>query len=163
MRPEIKHVRIDGRLVHGQVITKWVFITKVNRIIVVDNEIINNPIEKNALKLSTPSNIKLSILGVDSAVTNINEGKYADQEVMILVKSPDMLRLMVEKGLEIDRINVGNISQRDNTVQVRPSVFLLKSDADNLQFLIDKGIDVYAQMIPADPEEKMQPLLSKVQ
>lgn len=162
MHQEIKHIRIDGRLIHGQVVTKWIFTTKIDRIIVVDDEILNNPLEKNALKMSTPSNVKLSILGVESAVKNINSRKYQDQKVMILTKTPKQLRMLAESGLEMTKINVGNISQREGAIQVRPSVFLKDDDIVDLSTLISMGINVTAQMVPADLEEKMENILEKI-
>lgn len=159
MKPFIKHIRIDGRLIHGQVITKWIFTTKITRIIVIDDDVINNPIEKNALKISTPSNINLSILSVATASQNINNNKYEGQDVLILVKFPETLKQLSEHGVEMDSINVGNISQRDNTKQVASSIFLLPEDIEALQYLIDKGIDVYAQMIPSDPKKELSSLL----
>ncbi|MCX3066654.1 PTS sugar transporter subunit IIB [Cetobacterium somerae] len=162
MHQEIKHIRIDGRLIHGQVVTKWIFVTKVDRIIVVDDEILNNPLEKNALKMSTPSNVKLSILGVESAVRNINNRKYKDQKVMVLTKTPRQLRMLAENGLEMKKINVGNISQREGSIQVRPSVFLKEEDIVDLSTLIKMGVDVTTQMVPADLEEKMENILEKI-
>lgn len=162
MREEIKHIRIDGRLIHGQVVTKWIFVTKVDRIIVVDNDVLSNPIEKNALKMSTPSNVKLSILGAESAARNINAGKYVGQRVMILVKVPKYLRMLAEQGLDMDKINVGNISQREGCTQVRPSVFLKEDDINDIEDLLSRGIKVTAQMVPADTEEDMKDIIEKL-
>ena len=162
MKNEIRHIRIDGRLIHGQVVTKWIFVTEVNRIIVVDDELLNNPIEKNALKISTPSNIKLSILSAESAAKNINAGNYYEQKVMILVKVPKYLRMLSEFGLDIDSINVGNISQKDGSIQVKPSVFLSEENITDLKYLISKGINVTTQMVPAEAAENMSEILNRI-
>lgn len=68
--------RIDGRLIHGQVANLWTTKLNISRIMVVDNEVISNDLEKTALKLATPSGVKLSILSVEKAANNILEGRY---------------------------------------------------------------------------------------
>ncbi|MDK2818123.1 MAG: PTS sugar transporter subunit IIB [Spirochaetota bacterium] len=162
MRKEIKHIRIDGRLIHGQVVTKWIFVTNINRIIIVDNDVLDNVVEKNALKISTPSHVKLSILGVETVVKNINNGKYEGQNVMILVKVPKYLRMLAEAGLDMTKINVGNISQKNDSVQVKASVFLSIEDVEDIKYLISRGVSVTTQMVPSDQEEDMQVLLDKL-
>ncbi len=159
---EIKHVRIDGRLIHGQVVTKWLFTKKIDRIIVVDDELLNNPIEKNALKLSTPDNIKLSILGAESAARNLNSGKYLKQNIMILVKKPKYLKELINYGVTLEKINVGNISQSDGSIRVKASIFLKKEDIEDLKYLLSKNIKITAQMVPNDTEEKMDDILEKI-
>lgn len=58
-------VRIDGRLIHGQVANLWTTKLNISRIMVVDNVVCNNAIEKSGLKLATPSGVKLSVLPVE--------------------------------------------------------------------------------------------------
>lgn len=60
--------RIDGRLIHGQVANLWTTKLNASRIMVVDNDIVNNDLEKTALKLATPPGIKLSILNTEKAL-----------------------------------------------------------------------------------------------
>ena len=62
--------RIDGRLIHGQVANLWSAKLNVSRIMVVDNDVVNNDVEKSGLKLATPPGVKLSILPVDKAAAN---------------------------------------------------------------------------------------------
>lgn len=69
-------VRVDGRLVHGQVANLWTTKLNISRIMVVDNDIVNNDIEKSGLKLATPAGVKLSVLPVEKVVNNILAGKY---------------------------------------------------------------------------------------
>ena len=72
----ITAVRIDGRLIHGQVANLWTTKLGINRIMVVDDVVTTNAIEKRGLKLATPAGVKLSILSIEIAATNILAGKY---------------------------------------------------------------------------------------
>lgn len=69
-------VRIDGRLIHGQVANLWTTKLNITRIMVVDDEVSQSAIEKSGLKLATPAGVKLSVLPYTRAAKNILAGRY---------------------------------------------------------------------------------------
>lgn len=79
-------VRIDGRLIHGQVANLWVTKLSITRILVVDDEVAMNTVEKSGLKLATPAGVKLSVLPIEKAAENILAGKYDSQRLLIVAK-----------------------------------------------------------------------------
>lgn len=99
--------RIDGRLIHGQVANLWAGKLNVSRIMVVDDEVVNNDIEKSGLKLATPPGVKLSILPVEKAAANILAGKYDSQRLFIVARKPDRFLGLVEAGVPLETLNVG--------------------------------------------------------
>ena len=98
--------RIDGRLIHGQVANLWAGKLNVSRIMVVDDEVVNNDIEKSGLKLATPPGVKLSILPVEKAAANILAGKYDSQRLFIVARKPDRFLGLVEAGVPLETLNV---------------------------------------------------------
>ena len=74
--------RIDGRLIHGQVANLWTGKLNITRIMVIDDEVAQNDIEKQGLKLACPPGVKLSILPVQKAAENILAGKYDSQRLL---------------------------------------------------------------------------------
>ena len=90
--------RIDGRLIHGQVANLWAGKLNVSRIMVVDDEVVNNDVEKSGLKLATPPGVKLSILPIEKAAANILAGKYDSQRLFIVARKPDRFLGLVEAG-----------------------------------------------------------------
>ena len=103
--------RIDGRLIHGQVANLWTTKLNISRIMVVDNDIVNNDLEKTGLKLATPAGVKLSILTEEKAATNILAGRYDSQRLLIVARRPDRFLSLIEKGVTIPELNVGNMSK----------------------------------------------------
>ncbi|MDZ7542490.1 PTS mannose transporter subunit IIAB, partial [Clostridium perfringens] len=81
---EIVNVRIDERLIHGQVAALWTNKLGITRIVVVNNEIIKDQIQKMALKMATPVGVKLSILSVDTAVNNLKINKYEKDKILLI-------------------------------------------------------------------------------
>ncbi|MDQ0177946.1 PTS system mannose/fructose/N-acetylgalactosamine-transporter subunit IIB [Bacillus chungangensis] len=146
----IKHIRIDERLIHGQVATMWVNTVKASRIMIVDNAVVKSDLEKMALKTAVPAGMKLSILTVEGAAKNILNGKYQDQRVFLIVKSPSALVGLVKNGVEIDSVNVGNMSAKQGSKQIRKSIGVTEKDVEDFLFLKNNGVKLNAQMVPSD-------------
>lgn len=157
----ITAVRIDGRLIHGQVANLWTTKLGINRIMVVDDGVTTNAIEKSGLKLATPAGVKLSILSIEKAAANILAGKYDSQRLLIIAKKPDRLLKLVELGVPIKKINVGNMSQSDDSKSITRSINVIEEDIENFKKLDEKGVELVSQMVPNDREEKFMDLLKQ--
>ncbi|MFZ7942558.1 PTS system mannose/fructose/N-acetylgalactosamine-transporter subunit IIB [Neobacillus sp. 19] len=152
----ITHIRVDDRLIHGQVATFWTNELGVNRIMVINDAIANDPTQKSILRMAAPAHVSTSIITHETAVTNISNGKYAGQKVLVVVKSPlDVLKL-VEAGLDITKFNVGNISSRPNTVALKPNISVTKEEREALEKLLDKGIEITSIMTPSDSNDLLK-------
>ncbi|KRN27543.1 PTS family mannose fructose sorbose porter component IIB [Lactobacillus selangorensis] len=157
----ITAVRIDGRLIHGQVANLWTTKLGVSRIMVVDNEVSKSDVDKAALKLAKPAGVNLSILDEKRAADHIKAGKYDSQKVFIVAKRPEILLQMVDDGVPITVINVGNMSQNDDTQSLANSINVDAEDVKAFNELNDKGVKLTAQMVPSDPVQDFMPLLKK--
>ena len=154
-------VRIDDRLIHGQVANLWTTKLNISRIMVVDDEVAKNAIEKSGLKLATPSGVKLSILPIEKAATNILAGKYDSQRLLIVARKPDRLLKLVELGVSLEEINVGNMSQTPETRSITKSINVVDADIEAFNELNRKGVRLVAQMVPSDKAENFMELLKK--
>jgi len=157
----IVHVRVDDRLIHGQVATRWSTGLRVNRIMVIDDIIAASDHEKAVLRMAAPSGVNTSILPFEKAAANIKAGNYQGQRVLLVVKSPEILVRLQEEGLELPQVNIGNLSNRFDTVQIKKSVSLSADEEKAIQTLLNSGVKVTAQMVPDDPETSIEVFLSK--
>lgn len=155
----ITAVRIDGRLIHGQVANLWTPKLNINRIMVIDNEVAENDIEKQGLKLATPNGVKLSVLPVERAAKNLLEDRYKTQRVLIITRKPQALLELVKYGVELDKINVGNMSQNEHTKSITKSISVEAEDVEVFKKLENLGINLTHQMVPNSNEEKFMTLL----
>lgn len=151
--------RIDGRLIHGQVANLWTTKLNISRIMVVDDEVAENTIEKSGLKLATPAGVKLSVLPVAKAAENILAGKYDSQRLLIVARKPDSFLKLVEAGVPIETLNVGNMSQTPETRSITRSINVVDEDVVVFNKLHEKGVTITAQMVPNDPVEDFMKLL----
>ncbi|EJA1932428.1 PTS sugar transporter subunit IIB [Staphylococcus pseudintermedius] len=153
--------RIDGRLIHGQVANLWATKLNIGRFIVIDNEVAQSDIDKQALKLATPAGIKLSVLPVEKAANNINNGKYDSQRVMVIAKRPDRFVELVNNGVKIEELNVGNMSQTNETLSVTNSINITDEDVNNFKLLQEKGVNIISQMVPNDKSVDFMSLIKE--
>ncbi|WP_086428642.1 PTS system mannose/fructose/N-acetylgalactosamine-transporter subunit IIB [Staphylococcus cornubiensis] len=153
--------RIDGRLIHGQVANLWATKLNIGRFIVIDNEVAQSDIDKQALKLATPAGIKLSVLPVEKAANNINNGKYDSQRVMVIAKRPDRFVELVNNGVKIEELNVGNMSQTNETRSITNSINITDEDVDNFKLLQEKGVNIISQMVPNDKSVDFMTLIKE--
>ena len=148
----IIHIRIDDRLIHGQVATMWTNELGATRIMVINDEVANNDMQKSLLRMAAPPNVSTSIITKETAVKNISSGKYKGQKVFIVVKSPLDILYLLNNGLDIKEINVGNMSAKSNTEVVKTTISVTKEEKEAFKKLIERGVEVTAIMTPGAPK-----------
>ncbi len=159
---KIVQVRIDERLIHGQVASFWTSYLGANRIMVIDNNAVKDNIQKTALKMACPPGVKLSILSTGKAAENLLSQKYKDEKIFIVLKGPEVLLELREKGLNLDEVNVGNMSSGRGTTQVKKSVNVTEEDVKNFHKLEELGVTLYAQMVPNDDRVNFSKLIESM-
>ncbi len=147
----IKHIRIDDRLIHGQVAGLWTNNLKANRIMVINDPIAADEVQKNLLRMVAPPTVRTSIIARDTAVANISNGKYHGQNVFIVVKSPEDVLYLLNNGLNIKEVNLGNISSRENTEKIKAGINVTASERAALKELLAKGVRITTIRTPSDP------------
>lgn len=153
--------RVDGRLIHGQVANLWATKLNITRFLVIDDEVAQSNIDKQSLKLATPSGIRLSVLPIEKAAHNINNGKYDSQRLMVIARKPDRFLQLLEHGVKLDELNVGNMSQTEETQSLTKSINVTDTDIDVFKKLNDKGLKIVSQMVPNDEAVNFMSLLNK--
>lgn len=109
------NVRIDERLIHGQVATMWTNRLQLTRLMVVDNQVVKSSIQKTALKTACPANVHLSILTSKGAAKRIKSHQYDGQRVLLLVKGPAILKELAD--LQVGYLQLMSVTCRLNQAQ----------------------------------------------
>lgn len=155
----ILNVRIDGRLIHGQVANLWTSYLDITRIMVVDDVAANNDIDKAGLRLACPAGVNLSVLTVEKAANNINEGRYDSQRLLLVTRDPQTLLRLVEQGVALTEINAGNMPKTEATRAIRKTVHVTDADVAVFKQLSAKGISLTAQLVPNEEKVDLMQLL----
>lgn len=151
----IRMLRIDDRLLHGQVVFIWSKQIDIKGIVVANDALVDDPIQSMAMKMVVPQHIRLLIERVDDAVHFLNDPRIETMGVMVVVKDPnDAARIM--RGLNkpdiVERMNIGNSGRVDkgSRQKLTTEVYVNDQDVKALQELLEYEIPFDIQMIPTN-------------
>ena len=159
---KISLVRIDDRLIHGQVATRWTKETNVSRIIVVSDEVAADKVRKTLLTQVAPPGVSAHVVDVDKMVRVWNNPKYARDRVMLLFTNPTDVVRVVEQGVEVKSVNIGGMAFRQGKTQVNNAVSVDAKDIEAFKKLNARGIELEVRKVSNDPKLKMMDLIAKV-
>lgn len=159
---EIKLARVDFRLMHGQVITNWVKQVSANHILVVDEELENNQFMAQVYLMAAPPGIKVNILSPERAVKNLVAGKFSKVSLLVLFKSVESAKETFDLGLSLDRLQIGGLGSGTGRVMISNQLSLDEKEALLLKEMGEKGVDIFFQAVPKEPEIPLSKALEKV-
>lgn len=154
--------RIDDRLIHGQVATRWTKETNVSRIIVVSDEVAADTVRKTLLTQVAPPGVTAHVVDVAKMIRVYNNPKYARERVMLLFTNPTDVERVVEGGVNITSVNIGGMAYRQGKTQVNNAVSVDSKDIDAFNKLNARGIELEVRKVSNDQKLKMMDLLRKV-
>lgn len=146
---EIVLTRVDDRLIHGQVMTKWSKGLGCNALFVVDNPTAKDPFLRDIYVMSTAnSGMTIKVFTIDEVVEYWNSTGFEKYNAIILTKTIGAVNEMIEKGMPIKRLNIGGIAKSKESKFVIPSVGLKQSDVDTLKTMEAKDVEIFFQTVP---------------
>ena len=157
----VVHVRIDNRLIHGQIMIAWSKKIRLQRIIVTNDKVAADPMQQTLLKAVAPANTKVSVLSVKACADYCNSPAAEKEDIFIIAKNPEDVVGLLEAGLHITAVNLGNAAYEPNTRKVTKTVYLTQSAARAMKKLHDMGLRITSQMIPSEPDVEYWPTIEK--
>lgn len=154
--------RIDDRLIHGQVATRWTKETNVTRIIVVSDEVAADTVRKTLLTQVAPPGVTAHVVDVAKMVRVYNNPQYAGNRVMLLFTNPTDVERVVEGGVKITSVNIGGMAFRQGKTQVNNAISVDEKDIEAFKKLNERGIELEARKVSTDQKLKMMDLIAKV-
>jgi len=153
----VKLLRIDSRLLHGQVAVNWVSNVGATSILIANDEIMDNEMGKMALKMAKPNGINLAIRSIEQGAQLLNDPRSKDISIFVLVKTiEDAVRLTAMTN-EVKKINIGGIKKREGSKLIAAAVYVNDEDIENLKKLKTQVADIEFRMVPADSPKKFSP------
>lgn len=155
----IKLLRVDERLVHGQVALAWTNALNADCIFVVNDEVRSDKLRLTTLKMAVPAGVKFVSKSVDDAIEALNSGKTDKYKMLVVVGSVrDALRL-AEGAPIIDSVNLGNMKKLEGRSQLTPSVYASSEEINTLRTLLERGIKVGCQAVPTEDNIPVETLI----
>jgi PTS system mannose-specific IIB component len=155
----IAWVRIDDRLIHGQVVEGWIPYLKVNHVVVVSEAAAADETQKLLMRIGLPESIGLEVLGVDAARARLLAESDPDKQVLVLAPSPREVLELMTGGLKAESVNVGGLHYSVGKVQLGRAIFLNQEDRDALLAIAGRGAQLDARGVPLDRRSNLLSLL----
>ena len=155
--PNILLTRIDARLIHGQVATQWSGVLGANLLLVANDAVAGDSFRQGLMNMAAPAYAQTRYFTIQKTIDIIGKASPA-QKIFIICENPqDVLRL-VEGGVPIKKVNIGNMHMADGKRQVATSVAVDDNDVAAFTKLRDLGVELEIQRVPTIAPEDISKL-----
>lgn len=152
-------VRIDNRLVHGQVGGPWSASLDVNVLIVVDDEVAMDPLQQRLMEFVAKSNnIRIRFFSLEGFKEALKEsGPHT--KMFVVVRNVQTAAKLVQMGVPIEDVNLGNMHYEKGKIPLSRKVYVNEEDAEALQVLLDNHVKCFMQDVPGTYREEITTLV----
>lgn len=163
----IKSLRIDERLIHGQVAMTWTKSLNLTGLVVASDEAADNDIQKMTLKMAAPSNVKTIIQTVDGAIKTLLDPRAAKMRLMVITPTvKDAVKIAKAMPTQIEMVNVGNAGKMNQTtakkIMLTKETLLTEGEIDALRELVTIYPQTFFQGTPAMEKKNATDVLKSI-
>ena len=146
----IQLVRIDDRLIHGQVVMAWSKAIAVKRMVVIDDQVAGDVIRKMLLETVAPPGVKVSVFTIAQGIEALQQNQFGDEKLLLLCTNPMTIVLLIEGGIGIHKVNIGGMSFSLGKTQLTKAVSVDEKDRNAFKQLHEQGVVLEIQILPND-------------
>ena len=144
--------RIDNRLVHGQVGVTWTQTLNANLIVVADDVVAEDELQKSLMTVTAKSsNVGIRFFTIQKTADVIDKAS-PDQHIFLVVRNPQSARALVH----LTDLNVGNMHFAPGKRELSKKVYVDDTDMDDLKFIVSTGTNVFIQDVPGTQKEMIK-------
>ncbi|KRM26395.1 PTS system, IIB component [Ligilactobacillus acidipiscis DSM 15836] len=158
---EIRLMRIDSRLLHGQVATNWAKVLKVDRILVVSDQVARDNIRKTLIRQASPPGIKVHVIPLMKMLRIYFDPRFNSFKALILVENPRDAQILVQNGTHVDLVNIGALSFNSSRKMVTDTISVDQTDVDAFTWLHDQGIKLDIRKVSGDTSKDLWKVLTE--
>ncbi|QIK69248.1 PTS N-acetylgalactosamine transporter subunit IIB [Erysipelothrix sp. HDW6C] len=155
--PNIVLTRIDNRLIHGQVATQWSGVVGANLLLVANDEVAGNKMRQGLMDMAAPGYAQTRYWTIQKTIETIH--KASDRQmIFIICETPEDVLKLVEGGVPIKKVNIGNMHMAEGKRQVATSVAVDDKDVAAFKKLRDLGVELEIRRVPQNASEDIEKL-----
>lgn len=143
-------VRVDNRLIHGQVLEAWLPYVQADTIIVVDDVIANDPFRKQLMIAVVPKTIRVDVFSHDQISCVTQSAHDNNSKILVLFSTPGDALKAYRGGFHFTALNLGNMHIGPQKCCISQTLYVDRDDMNDLAQLVELGVDICAQCIPTD-------------
>ena len=146
----IRLVRVDDRLIHGQVVAVWLRSVGADRIVIVDDRVAADPFLVEVLTLAAPSDVAVEVLDVADGATRVAELAGSADRAFVLVKTPATALSLLRAGVRIDVLNVGGMGAGPGRRPLYRNISASDDERATMREIEADGTHVEIRVVPDD-------------
>ena len=146
----ISLVRIDDRLIHGQVVEAWVPALGIERVVVVCDHASADEMQAALMRMALPERVELEIVPVARGAAAVRRAAEDRRRTLVLAPGPAEVLALVEAGVSVATVNVGGMHHAAGRVQLGKAIFIGKADAKALESLSSRGVRLEGRAVPSE-------------
>lgn len=150
--PNILLCRIDNRLIHGQVATQWISSLGCNVVVVANDKTATDELAQGLMQMACPASCSPRFWTVQKTIETIHKASDS-QKIFVVCENPSDVLKLVEGGVPIKKVNVGNMHMSDGKRQVAKVVAVDDTDVAAFKKLHDLGVELEIRVIPSQDTE----------
>jgi mannose/fructose/N-acetylgalactosamine-specific phosphotransferase system component IIB len=158
---DISLIRVDDRLIHGQVVMGWTQALGIQQILVADDATAANPVQKNLLLLAVPAGIAADVLSIQDAA-RIIAASTSEVRTIVLVKGPTELLALKRAGVSMSEVNVGNVHTAPGRRKLTKEVHATEGEIQIWRELAGDGVHLEAQWLPGQARTDLGKLVQQL-
>lgn len=155
----IELIRVDDRLIHGQVLMGWTRAIDITHALVADDQAAADPMQGPLMRMAAPSGLTVTILSVEDAAEALQDGRYDRERMIVVVRGPDTLVRLHQAGLEMEKVNAGNVRSGEGRTRLTKEVHASAEELEHWRYLDEAGVHLEAQWLPDQKRTHLNPLL----
>ena len=155
----IKLVRVDHRLLHGQVAFSWTSALSADCILIANDDVVKDELRKTTMKLAQPHGVKLVIKNMEDSIAAINSGVTDKYKLLVVVESIKDAHALIKGCSQIKALNLGGTKVKEGTRNISKAVNVLPEEEELIKELINDGIEVEIRMVPDDSKTLAEKVL----
>lgn len=157
----IQFIRIDDRLIHGQVVTAWIKNYQAKNVLIVDDGVAKDEFLQSVLKMAAPSGIKLFIRGTEDLEKTVEQFEASEKNTVVLLKTPQTAKKLFDAGVKLRELNVGGMGANRYRKGLYKNISASDEELQVLTELEEEGVKVYFRTVPADREVLLNSVVKK--
>lgn len=146
-------VRIDDRLIHGQVIAGWVKHLRFTRILILDDDVAADVFLQQVLRLAAPPDLRVEVFSIAEGIRMLGADTLNRRSTMILVKTPLAARRLFDEGLPYRALNIGGIGHRPGRKNIFKSISASQEEIAIFKYLLAKGVKITLLTVPGEQSQ----------
>ena len=155
--PDIVLCRIDNRLIHGQVATQWSGSIGANLLLVANDEVAGNTLRQGLMDMAAPSYAQTRYWTLEKTINTIDKAS-PKQHIFLICETPEDVLKLVEGGVPIKKVNIGNMHMAEGKRQVAGSVAVNDEDVAAFKKMREHRVELEIRRVPQEGAEDIEKL-----